>query len=255
MILLSPSKIMNMESATPDVAYSVPIFLQKANKLVIQLQKLKDSELANLLNTSSKLAKQSFGRYATWLKNPVHPIAKPSIHVYHGEVYNGLQAHSFHKDELLFSQKHVRILSGLYGILRPLDLIQAHRLDVSSPFKTASSGNLYDYWSTIITRQINKELTELKSDLIINLASQEYFKMLNLQTLKSRNIISPVFMENSPKGYKIVTVYAKKARGMMTRFIVQNKITDSEYLKAFDMDGYCFNHAMSDETHLVFTRR
>jgi len=254
-LLLSPSKIMKMDQVLPQMEYSTPVFMNRADELARQLQKLSEAELGKLLGITTKLVKQNYERFAVWSKKKRPPQAIPSVFAYHGEVYHGFQAHSLQPDDLLFSQNHVRILSGLYGVLRPLDLIQAYRLDVSSPLIPPGSGNLYSYWTSMVTKQIKKEMAGSGSKLLINLASQEYFKMLDIKSLQGSDLITPVFLENSPGGYKTVTVYAKRARGLMARFVVQNRITESEYLKAFDLEGYCFNPSMSDTRHWVFSRR
>jgi len=248
-VFISPAKSMDFQSKAPFECKTIPHFLKNADYLAGKLSKLKPSQLEELMHISPKLALLNAERFANWKTAE----GKQAIYAYDGDVYVGLQAKSLPAPEIDFAQKHLRILSGLYGVLRPLDIIKPYRIEMSTPFETPKGKSLYDYWDKKITSLVKKDLMESENDVIINLASQEYFAALQVKNLKSR-IITPVFKDKSNGNYAVVSFFAKKARGMMCRFIIQNKITDFEMLVGFDEGGYHFNHGLSKGDNWVFTR-
>ena len=247
--IISPAKSLNFDDNAPSDIVTSPIFSKDADFLAGKLRNLKSSELGKLMDISPKLAQLNAERYATWNT----ATQKQAIFAYDGDVYDGLEARSFSLMEIEFAQKHIRILSGLYGILRPLDSIKPYRIDMGTSFSTPKGGNLYKYWGDRITDQLRKSLKESDSNVLINLSSQEYFGAVNTKKLKAR-IITPAFKDRSFDKYAIISFFAKKARGMMSRFIIQNSITDIEMLKGFDAGGYQYNHGLSHGDNWVFTR-
>jgi cytoplasmic iron level regulating protein YaaA (DUF328/UPF0246 family) len=248
-VIISPAKSLNFVSKAPIVISTSPLFLKDADYLAGKLGKLKSSELGSLLDISPKLAQLNAERYASWKT----ATSKQAIYAYNGDVYDGMEAYTFSGQEIEFAQNHLRIISGLYGLLRPLDLIKPYRIDMGTAFATPKGENLYKYWGDKITDQLKKNLKDSGSNVLINLASQEYFAALNTKKLKAR-IITPSFKDRSNDKYAMISFFAKKARGLMSRFIIQNEITDPEMLVGFDSDGYHFNHGLSKGDNWVFTR-
>lgn len=233
--------------------FTVPQQLDKAVPIVNTLKELSTSSLASLMKINPKLAQLNYERYQQWAIPFNKKNASPAVFSYHGEVYNGLNIQSFSKSDLRYTQEHLRILSALYGVLRPLDLIQAYRLEMAARLKPGQSKNLYDYWSQSITDTLNQTLLQRKKPILINLASNEYFKCINKKSIKG-TILTPVFKEIKHDKPVIVTMYAKKARGLMTRYILKNRIKTIKGLKLFDEEGYFYNPQLSSEHDLVFTR-
>lgn len=253
LIVISPAKTLDMEAPSITEKYSEPDYLKEAKRLITQLKKLKPHQLADLMDISPKLADLNYGRYRTW-SVPFSPEnAKQAILAFRGEVYTGIDADSLTDDDFDFAQDHLRILSGLYGVLRPLDLIQAYRLEMGIKFQTPKWNDLYDFWGTKITRRIQADLKNQGDDILVNLASNEYYKSIETKKMKAK-IVTPVFKDFNNGEYKMISIYAKKARGLMTRFIIQNKLSDPEQLKLFDAEGYFFNEEFSKGNMLVFTR-
>jgi hypothetical protein len=248
-VVISPSKSMNFEQPAPVNEFTQPIFEKGADYLAKRLQKFTPAQLSDFLKVSTKLAQLNAERYAQW-KNAT---AKQAIYAYNGDVYAGLQAITLNVDEIAFASKHLRIISGLYGLLNPLDHIKPYRLDMGTALETPKGKDLYTFWSDRITLQLNKAILSSNSAVLINLASQEYFSALNTRKLKAR-IITPVFKDRGNNGYAVVSLFAKRARGMMTKFIINNKITDFEMIIGFDSGGYHFNHGLSKGDTWVFTR-
>ena len=247
--IISPAKSLDFESKSPLDISSSPYFVKDADYLAGKLKKLKSTELGALMGISSKLAHLNAERFATWKTAP----EKQAIYAYDGDVYDGLSAKSLTQSEIEFSQQHLRIISGLYGVLKPLVIIKPYRIEMGTPFATPKGENLYKYWGDRITDQLKKNLKDSGSNVLINLASQEYFAAINTRKLKAR-IITPVFKDKSNDNYSIISFFAKKARGMMSRFIIENAITDYEMLVGFDESGYHFNHGLSKGDNWVFTR-
>ena len=253
-IVLSPAKTLDYEFET-DGNHSVPSFLSQSSKLIGQLKKKEPKDIASLMGLSDKLATLNYDRYQSWTASKkASDDSKPALLVFKGDVYQGLQAEDLSKKEMNFAQKHIRILSGLYGILRPLDLMKPYRLEMGTKLETAQGKNLYEFWGDKIQKNVLDELKNQKSDLLINLASKEYFSVLG-KVPEDINVISPAFKDFKNGKYKIISFYAKKARGLMARWIIQNKVTDFENLKDFDVDGYKYSKAESTSTTPVFLRK
>ena len=253
-IVLSPAKTLDYEFDN-DTNNSVPSFLSQSSKLIGQLKKKEPKDIASLMGLSDKLATLNYDRYQSWTASKkASDDSKPALLVFKGDVYQGLQAEDLSKKEMNFAQKHIRILSGLYGILRPLDLMKPYRLEMGTKLETAQGKNLYEFWGDKIQKNVLDELKNQKSDLLINLASKEYFSVLG-KVPQDVNVISPAFKDYKNGKYKIISFYAKKARGLMARWIIQNKVTDFENLKDFDVDGYKYSKAESTSTTPVFLRK
>ncbi len=251
--ILGPAKTIDSSPHGVSESFSFPEYIDRAEALVDQLRLYSLSQLKSLMKVSDKLAALNFERYAQWSSSYGREEGQQAMLAFSGEVFNGLQARSLSEEDLLFAQDHVRLLSGLYGVLRPLDLILPYRLEMGTKMKHPRGGNLYEFWKDIIPDKIAEETGTQEGKLLINLASNEYFKSIQPGSFPYP-IITPVFKESDGAGYRNVTIYAKKARGMMLRFIIQNRISDPEYLKAFDADGYYFNNDLSTEKDWVFCR-
>lgn len=250
-ILLSPAKTLDYNE-TDFTTHTQARLLTDSRKLVRVLKEKKPQELQTLMSISEKLASENYERYHSFstpfdLKN-----AKQSILAFKGDVYQGLDVSDFSEDDLDFAQQHIRILSGLYGLLRPLDLMQPYRLEMGTKLMQNGSKNLYEFWDNKITKLLNKDLKESGSDWIVNLASNEYFKSVKKNLLKGR-FLNVDFKENRDGKYKIIAFNAKKARGVMSRQIVKNRITEAEHLKDLEVNGYLFNKELSNENHYIFT--
>lgn len=254
--IISPAKIQNFNPQNTISDYTLPVFLKEANMLAKQLGSYSISELASLLHINSKIAEENANRYFHW-KTPFTPEnSKQAIFTYNGEVYRGLDAATLNNEEILYLQNHLRILSGLFGALKPLDLIQPYRLDVKDKFTTEKGDNLYSFWKTRVTDETAKAVKNSDNpDVLLNLASAEYTRMLDIKQLKVR-IIDFDFLKYNPESdtFKTITIYLKRARGLMVRFIAQNRITDPEDLKAFSADGYWYSERFSTENKMVFVQ-
>ena len=247
--IISPAKTLDFETPAPTEIASTPHFQKDADYLASKLSKLKPSELSKLMNISAKLAELNAMRYAIW-KNAPH---KQALFAYNGDVYDGLDASSLSPAEIDFAQHNLRIISGLYGLLQPLDAIKPYRIEMGTGFATPKGENLYKYWGDRITDQLKKSIKNTGDNVLVNLASQEYFAAINTKKLKAR-IITPSFKDKSNGNYAIISFFAKRARGMMSRYIIQNAITDFEMLVGFDSGGYHFNHELTKGDNWVFTR-
>jgi len=254
-ILLSPAKTLDYERPTINISHSVPSLLSKSKTLINSLKEKKPDEISNLMNISDKLASLNSDRYKSWkgLKKE-SDNSKQAIFVFKGDVYQGLDIDSFEKKDLEYSQNHLRLLSGLYGLLKPLDIIEPYRLEMGTKLKTDKGKNLYEFWGQEICNEILKDLESIKSNTIINLASNEYFDSVK-NIKETTNVISPVFKDFSKGKYKIISFYAKKARGYMSSWIIKNKVKKSEDLKGFDLEGYKFSKKMSTPSEPVFLRK
>ena len=251
--ILSPSKSLDFKSETPTKKYSMADFLNRSENLIKELKTYSPGNLRELMKISDGLGELNFIRFQNWKKEHSSDNSRQAIFAFNGEVYNGLKAYTLSTDDLLFAQDNIRILSGLYGVLRPLDLVQPYRLEMGTKLGIKTHKNLYEFWGNKISSTLKTELAEHQFKTIINLASNEYSKAAKLDTFKN-NVITPVFKEGKGDSYKVITVYAKKARGLMSRFILENKIIQPEYLKTFDKAGYAYSENLSTETHWVFTR-
>ena len=254
LIVLSPAKTLDY-SVDPKSNHTAPQFLSQSSKLIKTLKEKEPKDIASLMGLSDKLATLNFDRYQSWkAAKSVSSDAKPSMLVFKGDVYQGLNAEEFSNKDLKFAQKHLRILSGLYGILRPMDIMKPYRLEMGTKLETSKGKNLYEFWGELVQNNVIDDLSSQKSDLLINLASKEYFSVLGKMP-EFINVVSPVFKDYKSGKYKIISFYAKKARGLMARWIIQNKITDFEELINFDIDGYKYSKAESTTSEPVFLRK
>ncbi len=238
-----------METTVPITTSSLYPFEKESTVLIKDLKKLKSIELQKLMKVSPKIAELNTERFNNWKLPFTSENAKAAIFAFKGDVYTGLDAESLSKKEIEFAQAHLSILSGLYGLLRPLDLMQAYRLEMGTKYGTSKGKDLYEFWADKITHEINSR----EEKTILNLASNEYFKAVNKKKLKAE-IISPIFKDEKNGVLKVISFFAKKARGMMTRFIIQNHITNVEEIKNFNLGGYAFNESLSTDKEWVFTR-
>jgi hypothetical protein len=253
-ILLSPAKTLDYETKIKGPSFSSPYFLSKSKNLIKTLKNKKPEEISNLMNISEKLALLNSDRYKSWKGSRKESASsKQAIFVFKGDVYQGLNVEEFKKKDLDYCQNHLRLLSGLYGVLRPLDIIEPYRLEMGTKLKISNTKNLYEFWSDDIANQILKDLELIKSNTILNLASNEYFNSVK-SLEKSANIISPAFKDLSKGKYKIISFYAKKARGLMASWILRNKIQKEEDLINFNIGGYYFSETESSKNVPVFLR-
>jgi len=254
LIIISPAKILNLKPQTVVTDYTIPEFLDKSEALIHYMRQLSIDDLADLYGANLAIAKTNYARFYNWQLPFTTENAKQAILMFNGEVYNGLDAKTFSPDDFAYLQNHLRILSGLYAVIRPLDLIQPYRLEIGSKFEPLDSNNLYDYWGEAITLKLNEVLKKDKgSKILVNLASGEYFKSVQKKKLLAK-VLDIEFYELQGDKLKTIVVYTKKARGLMARFIIKNRIEDPEQLKAFNVDGYWFNPELSSEEKFVFVR-
>lgn len=239
-----------MEMEPAKVAeFTHPAFLDQSKKLVSNIRGFSTAELMEFMEISEKLAELNRQRFKDWNTPFSTGNAKQAVLAFTGDVYDGLDATTLKKREMQFAQDHLRILSGLYGLLKPLDLIQPYRLEMGRPLETRNAKNLYEFWRATITEELNRA----KGDLLINLASQEYFKAIDKRKL-DKQIVDPVFKDEKNGTFKTISFFAKKARGSMARFIIQNRITTADKLLSFSEDGYTYNPGLSKDSGPVFTR-
>ncbi|HFS66755.1 MAG TPA: peroxide stress protein YaaA [Flavobacteriia bacterium] len=250
-IVLSPAKSLDYTSPIPTKEYTIPLFLKEAKVLDEVLKAKSPQELAKLMHISEKLAELNWKRFQEWSLPFTPENARQAIFAFNGAVYDGLDAYSLTEEQIQNLQNKLRILSGMYGFLRPLDLMQPYRLEMGTKLKFKSYKNLYEFWKDKVTNTLNSELS--KNEPFINLASNEYFKVIDKKKLKTK-IITPVFKDFKNGELKIIAIYAKKARGMMVRYIIENNIENVTDLKGFNMANYAFDSKLSTETELVFTR-
>ena len=251
--LLSPAKTLDFETPTGDVPHSQPEFIQQSAKLIDVLRKKSPRQLAGLMELSEKLSTLNVERYLAWTPDFNRNNAKQAVLAFDGDVYDGLQAGSLVPSELDWAQRHLCILSGLYGVLRPLDWMQPYRLEMGTALKIGKAANLYRFWAPHIAAYLNQRLLADPTPVVVNLASQEYFRAVDLSVLKAR-VIDCVFEERRPAGYKIISFSAKKARGRMARWAIQNRVLTPRTLEGFDLDGYAFAGAASRPDRYVFRR-
>lgn len=253
LLLLSPAKALDFDTPPITSEYTQPQFLEQAQILIDTLRPKSPAEIAALMHLSDKLALLNVERYHHW-NPPFSPEnAKQAVLAFNGDVYEGLNACSLTKDELDWVQKHVRILSGLYGVLRPLDLIQPYRLEMGTRLKTSKAADLYAYWRKIITTHLDHELDKTSDRIIINCASTEYSTAVDFKQLKAR-VITPIFKDEKNGEYKIISFYAKQARGLFARFAATTSHTNIEDLKNFNLNGYQLNPEQSTADNWVFLR-
>jgi len=252
--VISPAKTLDFETPALTEEYSLPAHLRQSRQLIKRLRQFSAEDLSQLMGVSSNIAELNAERFKRW-KTPFKPEnARQAVFAFKGDVYIGLDAYTMSEDNIQFAQKHLRVLSGLYGLLRPLDLMQAYRLEMGTRLDTDQGTNLYQFWDSRITTAINRELSTMESPVLVNLASNEYFKSVKPKALKA-DIITPVFKEYHKGKYQIISFFAKKARGLMARYMIDNEITEVKSIKDFNLEGYAFDESLSHQRDWVFTRR
>ena len=251
LVVISPAKKLD-ENCDLDVIskFTVPPYLESSKKIIKALRGYSADNLSKLMNTSEKISELNYRRNIKWSLPFNKSNSLQALLMFKGDVYKGISVKDFNKDDFLFAQKSLRILSGLYGILKPLDLIQPYRLEMGTQLQIGKHRNLYDFWGDEITNILN---SDKNNDYLINLASVEYFKSINVDNLKSK-LINVSFKEKRDGKYKIIAIYSKRARGLMSRYIIKNKIIDPKSLKKFNLEDYKFNKTLSSDSDLVFTR-
>ncbi len=253
-LVLSPAKTLDYESPIAATKHTLPDFIPRSAELVSVLRDMSPAKIGSLMSISDTLAQLNAVRFASWRKTFTETNARQAVLAFDGDVYDGLDARSLNQRQLDWAQKHLRILSGLYGVLRPLDLMQPYRLEMGTRLATRRGKDLYAFWGSEITEALNAALADSKSTALVNLASEEYFKSVRPAEL-TVPVITPVFEDWKGGKYKIISFFAKRARGLMARYATAHKITKPEGLKAFDSDGYAYDAAASDAGTWVFRRR
>ena len=253
LMVISPAKTLDYTSPLATQEYSLPRYLEQSSQLIEVLRKLSPNELAELMKLSDKLAGLNVARFTQWQPAFTLENARQAILAFRGDVYTGLDADSLSAADFKYAQQHLRILSGLYGVLRPLDLMQPYRLEMGTKLDNPAGRNLYDFWGEQITESLNQCLAEQKTDVLLNLASNEYFKAVKPKQLKA-TLIDVDFKDLKNGQYKIISFYAKKARGMMARYVIENKIDSVAGLRKFNTQGYYYSAEQSKPEHLVFLR-
>jgi cytoplasmic iron level regulating protein YaaA (DUF328/UPF0246 family) len=254
LIVLSPAKTLDFESPIKVNKTTEPDFIPRSAELISTLRTMPPAQIGSLMSISDSLAQLNVARYASWSKKFTADNSRPAMLAFDGDVYEGLDARSLNARQLDWAQKHLRILSGLYGLLRPLDLMQPYRLEMGTRLATKRGKDLYAFWGDQITEALNESLTVAKAQALVNLASEEYFKSVKPAKL-DRPVITPVFEEWKGGGYKIVSFFAKRARGLMARYAIEHKLSKPEQLKDFDSEGYAFDTKASNEARWIFRRR
>jgi cytoplasmic iron level regulating protein YaaA (DUF328/UPF0246 family) len=252
--VISPAKKLDFESPAHAIDAGQCQLLDQSELLIKHCQDLTPADIATLMKLSDKLAGLNAARFGQWQTPFTKENAKQAIFAFQGDVYVGLGAQELSDDDLQFAQQHLRILSGLYGVLRPLDLMQAYRLEMGTKLANSRGTNLYQFWGNLVTDNINQSLAATDSQFLINLASTEYFKVIKAKDIKAK-IITPVFKDYKNGQYKIISFFAKKARGMMVRYMIDKRVSTPEQLQQFDYDGYQFDQSLSSDKELVFTRK
>jgi hypothetical protein len=253
LFLLSPAKKLEYDTPLHTQLHTAPLFVDESKQLITELKPKSAAEIAKLMTLSPALAQLNVERYAQWVPKSTQKNARPAILAFNGDVYEGLEAGTLNEKDLNWAQDHVLILSGLYGVLRPLDLMQPYRLEMGTKLANPKGKNLYDFWKDTTTPYLNERLSNDKNPIIINLASEEYFKSVNISTLNAR-VVQCVFKEGKAGVFKIISFYAKRARGLMTRYAVTQRAKTPDDLKGFDLEGYLYQPDLSTTDKLVFHR-
>ncbi|MDA9611681.1 peroxide stress protein YaaA [OM182 bacterium] len=256
LIVVSPAKSLDFDSTVENIPYTTPRFISDSRKLVNALKSYSPEDISELMGISSALGKLNQERFANWKTPFTLKNAKQAMFAFTGEVYLGLQPETFSKADINFAQKHLRILSGLYGVLRPLDLMQPYRLEMGRKFNVDGKASLYEFWGESITKSLNTDLEDQNTKLpfILNLASTEYFNSVKRKSLKA-DVISPVFQDYKNGQYKIISFYAKKARGEMAAYVIKNKVKAPSKLATFDSSGYKYCAEISTTNKPIFRRK
>lgn len=252
--LVSPAKKLDFTTLVSPIMHSQPDFLDRSQVLIKAARKLNRSDLSRLMKLSDKLTELNFQRFKAFALPFTTANAKQAVLAFSGDTYVGFDAASLSEDDLVYAQGHLRILSGLYGLLRPLDLVQPYRLEMGSRMKNPQGSDLYDFWANDLAEAIDRAVSDHKDPVVINLASNEYFKAARAKTMDAR-VITPIFKEVKDGEAKVLGMFAKRARGMMARFMVTKRIEESEKLKKFNIGGYAFQNHLSDAYNWVFTRK
>ncbi|WP_052283137.1 peroxide stress protein YaaA [Kluyvera genomosp. 1] len=253
LILISPAKTLDYQSPLATTRYTQPALLEYSQQLIGVARKLSAPQIKALMGISDKLADLNATRFHDWHPDFTPENARQAILAFKGDVYTGLQAETFSEADFDFAQKHLRMLSGLYGVLRPLDLMQPYRLEMGIRLENPRGKDLYQFWGEEITQTLNAALAAQGDDIVVNLASDEYFRSVKPKVLKGQ-LIKPVFLDEKNGKFKVISFYAKKARGLMSRFIIENRLTKPEQLTGFNSEGYFFDPESSSNDELVFKR-
>ncbi|MBD9414471.1 peroxide stress protein YaaA [Pseudomonas sp. PDM16] len=253
LLVISPAKTLDYDTPPATARFTQPQFLDHAQELIGQLRQMSPQQIGELMHLSDKLSALNVARYGSWHPDFTPANAKQALLAFKGDVYTGLAAEDFAEADFDFAQQHLRMLSGLYGVLRPLDLMQPYRLEMGTKLANARGNNLYDFWGERISGWLNEALAAQGDDILLNLASNEYFGAVKRKALNAR-IIDTEFKDLKNGQYKIISFYAKKARGLMARYVIKERISDPEQLKAFDYQGYRYSAEQSKPDSLVFLR-
>jgi uncharacterized protein len=254
LFLLSPAKSLDYDTPLNGQPHTAPLFVKQSKELIALLRDYSPQQIAGLMGLSDKLSTLNVARYAAWSSRATEKNARQAALAFNGDVYDGLQAKTLGADDLTWAQGHLCILSGLYGVLRPLDLMQPYRLEMGTALKGPHGGNLYRFWGSQIADYLNTRLRKDASPVVVNLASNEYFKAVDTKALKGR-VVECVFQEYKDGQYKVISFFAKKARGLMARYAIERKLMTPEQLRHFDVDGYAYTAAESTSDRLVFRRK
>lgn len=254
LMVISPAKTLDFESPLATQRFTQPALLDDSQKLIEVARRLTPAQIGSLMHISDKLAGLNAERFHQWQPPFTLDNARQAILAFKGDVYTGLQAETFKEKDFDFAQQHLRMLSGLYGLLRPLDLMQPYRLEMGIRLENPAGKDLYTFWGDRLTDALNAALAEQGDDLLLNLASDEYFKAVKPKKLNGR-IIKPVFLDEKNGKFKVISFYAKKARGLMSRYVIQHRLSKPAQLKKFDLDGYFYVAEESSDAELVFKRR
>ena len=253
LMVISPAKTLDFESKPVTARFTQPQYLDHSQELIEQLRELSPAQISELMHVSDKIGGLNAARFGSWTPAFTPANAKQALLAFKGDVYTGLAAEDFSEEDFDFAQAHLRMLSGLYGVLRPLDLMQPYRLEMGIRLENPRGKDLYQFWGDTITEKLNQALQAQGDDIVINLASDEYFKSVKTQKLQGQ-LIKPVFLDEKNGKFKVISFYAKKARGLMSRYIIENRLTQPEQLKSFNSEGYFFDAEASEKGELVFKR-
>lgn len=253
LITLSPAKTLDYTRPLATERYTQPALLDHASELIALCQRLTPAQIASLMGISDKLADLNAGRFSEWQPDFTPENARQALLAFKGDVYTGLAADDFSEADFDFAQQHLRMLSGLYGVLRPLDLMQPYRLEMGTRLENKAGKDLYHFWGDTLTEHLNQALRAQGDDILVNLASDEYFKSVNVKKLDG-TLVKPVFLDEKNGKFKVISFYAKKARGLMSRFMIKNRLTQVEQLQDFNLEGYFFAEYGATEQELVFKR-
>lgn len=253
LLLISPAKTLDYQSPLATKRYTQPELLEYSQQLIGEARSLSEAQIKTLMGVSDKIASLNATRFHDWHPDFTPDNARQAILAFKGDVYTGLEAGTFSEADFDYAQRHLRMLSGLYGVLRPLDLMQPYRLEMGIKLENTKGCDLYTFWGDIITHTLSEALTAQGDNVLINLASEEYFKSVRTAKMKAR-IIKPIFLDEKNGKFKVISFYAKKARGLMSRYVIENRLATPEQLTGFNTDGYAWDEAMSNDTELVFKR-